>query len=218
MSIYDNETTSKIYPDLNPTAPQEPQTYRLEKLTEIEAFFLDEIEVRERIAKKMKRFNTITGIVDTGLITSTVITGGISIAAFASGVGLSVDIVLSGTSLLLSLTTVITRKSSRTFTVKQEKHDAIKLLAQSKLDSIADIISQAMQDGDISSIEFHKVLQEVEKYRKLKADIRNQAKAKVKQITKEQREELLEQGRKEDKRDFLREIAITSGIQGASAI
>ena len=60
-----------------------------------------------------------------------------------------------------------------------------------------------MQDGDISSIEFHKVLQEAEKYRKRKADIRNQAKAKVKQITKEQREELLEQGRKEGKEDFL---------------
>ena len=29
MSIYDNET--KIYPDLNPTAPQEPQGYRLNK-------------------------------------------------------------------------------------------------------------------------------------------------------------------------------------------
>ena len=52
MSIYDNETTSKIYPDLNPTASQEPQTYRLKKLTEIEAYLLDEIEVRERIAKK----------------------------------------------------------------------------------------------------------------------------------------------------------------------
>ena len=39
-----------------------------------------------------------------------------------------------------------------------------------------------MQDGDISPTEFHKVLQETEKYRKLKADIRNQAKAKVKDI------------------------------------
>ena len=29
------------------------------------------------LPKKMIRFNTITGIVDTGLITSTVITGGI---------------------------------------------------------------------------------------------------------------------------------------------
>ena len=154
MSIYDNGT--KTYPDLNPTAPQELQTYRLKKLTETETFFLDEIEVRERIAKKMKRFNTITGIVDTGLITSTVITGGISIAAFASSVGLPVGIALSRTSLLLSLATVITRKSFKTFTVKQEKHDAIKLLAQSKLESIANIISQAMQDGDISPTEFHK--------------------------------------------------------------
>ena len=76
-------------------------------MSEIEAYFLNEIEIREQIAKKMKRFNTITGIVDTGLITSTVITGGISIATFASGV------------------------------------------AQSKLDSIANTISQAMQDGDI---------------------------------------------------------------------
>ena len=176
MSVYKNET--KIYPDLNPTAPQEPQTYPLNKLPEIEAYFLNEIEVREQIAKKMKRFNTITGIVDTGLITSTVITGGISIAAFASGVGLPVGIALSGTSLLLSLATAITRKSFKIFTVKQEKHDAVKLVARSKLDSIANIISQAMQDGGISSTEFHKVLQEVEKYRRFKVDIRNQAKAK----------------------------------------
>ena len=178
MSISDNETTSKIYLDLNPTAPQEPQTHRLKKLTEIEGYLLDEIEVRERIAKKMKRFNTITGTVDTGLITSTVITGGISNAAFASGVGLPVGIALSGTILILSLPTVITRKSFKTFTVKQEKHDAIKLLSQSKLGSIPNIISQAMQDGHISSIKFHKVLQEVEKYRKLKADIKNQGKTK----------------------------------------
>ena len=142
----------------------------------------------------MKRFNTITDIVDTGQITSTLITGGISIAAFASGLGIPVGIALSGTSLLFSLATTITRKSFKIFTVKQEKHDAIKLLAQSKLDSITNIISQAMQDGDICPTEFHKVLQEVEKYRKLKADIRNQAKAKVKEITKEQGEELPEQG------------------------
>ena len=75
-----------------------------------------------------------------------------------------------------------------------------------------------MQDGDISPTEFYKVLQGVEKYRKRNANIRNQAKAKVKQITKKQWEELLEQGRKEDKEDFLRKIANTSGTQGVSAI
>ena len=215
MNICDNETP--IYPDLNSTAPQEPQTYRLNKLSEIEEYFLNKIEVREQIAKKMKRFNTITGVVDTGLITSTVITGGISIVALASGVGLPVGMALGGASLLFSLATVITQKSFKIFTVKQEKHYAVKLLAQGKLDSIANIISQTMQDGDTSPTEFHNVLQQVEKYRKLKADIRNQTKAKVKEITKEQREQLLEQGRKEGKED-LRKIANTSGILGVSAI
>ena len=63
-----------------------------------------------------------------------------------------------------------------------------------------------------------RALQEVEKYRNLKADIRNQAKAKVKQITKEQREELLEQGRKEGKEKLLRKIANISGTKGVNAI
>ena len=157
----------------NFSAPQKLQTYRINKLTEIEAYLLNEVDVPERLAKKMKRFNTITGIVDTGLITSTVITEEISIAAFSSSAGLPVGIALSGTRLLLSLATGITQKSFKIFTVKQEKHNAIKLLAQSKLDNITDITLQAMQDRDISPAEFDKVLQEVEKYRKLKADIRN---------------------------------------------
>ena len=80
------------------------------------------------------------------------------------------------------------------------------------------MISQQMQDGDISPTEFHKVLQEVGKYCRLKADIRNQAKAKVKEITKEQRQEILEQGKKEGKQGFLRKIANTSGILGVNAI
>ena len=142
MSVYDNET--KIYADLNLSASQEPQSFLSNRLSKIEAYLL------KFVPKKMKWFNTITGIVDTGLIISTVITGGISIAAFASGVGLPVGIALSGASLLLSLATAITRKSFKIFTVKQEKYNAIKVLVQSKLDSITNNISQAMQDGDIS--------------------------------------------------------------------
>lgn len=42
-----------------------------------------------------------------------------------------------------------------------------------------------MQDRHILSIEFQKVLQEVEKYHRLQIVIRNQAKTKIKQVTKE---------------------------------
>ena len=136
--------------------------------------------------KKKKRLNTIIGIVDTGLITSVVNAGGASIPAFASGAGLPIGAALVELGVVLSLLTVATRKFSRSQRVKQGKHDAIMLLVQSKLDSKANIISQAMQNGDISPTEFHKVLQEREKYRKHKADIGNRTKAKVKQIEKEQ--------------------------------
>ena len=69
-----------------------------------------------------------------------------------------------------------------------------------------------MQDEDISPTEFHKVLQERKKYHKLKVNIRNRTKAKVKQIKKEQREEILEQERKEDKEIFYDKSQILQGV------
>ena len=110
---------------------------------------------------RWNNFNTIASVIDTGLIASTVIIGGPSIAAFTGDAGLPVGITLSGTSLLFSLKTGITWKPFKIFSIKQEQHDSIKLLAQNKLDSIVGIISQTMQNGYTTYIEFHKVLQEV---------------------------------------------------------
>lgn len=45
--------------------------------------------------------------------------------------------------------TVTTQESFKIFTIKQEKHHTIKLLAQTKLDSISEIISHARQNRDI---------------------------------------------------------------------
>ena len=51
MSTYDNET-SKIYPGLNPTASQELQTYRINKLAEIEVFFLMKLKFLKGLQEK----------------------------------------------------------------------------------------------------------------------------------------------------------------------
>ena len=56
-----------------------------------------------------------------------------------------------------------------------------------------------MQDQDISLTEFQKVLQEIEQCRKLKADIRNQTKTKIKKVTKEQRKNYLSKEEKKAK-------------------
>ena len=73
-----------------------------------------------------------------------------------------------------------------------------------------------MQHGDISSIKFHKALQKVNKYSKIKPDIRNQAKTKVKQITKQKREELLDQ-KVNVGNFFFKKIENNSGIQAVNA-
>ena len=96
-------------------------------MSEIEAFFLNEIETCEQKAKKITRSINIS-IADTSLITSTVLTGGISTVALASGVGLPVGIALGGVSLLFSLITPATRKYLKAFKAAREKHDSIKLL------------------------------------------------------------------------------------------
>ena len=102
MSVYNNDT-SKIYPTLGPSAPpsQEvnPQTYCLAKISKIEAYFLDEIDTREKLVKKIKRFSTITAVLETSLITTTS---------------------LSATSLLLSLATPIARKAISIFNSKEK--------------------------------------------------------------------------------------------------
>ena len=66
-----------------------------------------------------------------------------------------------------------------------------------------------MQDGDISSFEFHKILQEVENYYKLKTDIRNQAKNNVKHIKNNSEKNFLNKDKRKVWRN-LRKIANNS--------
>ena len=216
MSVYDN---NKVYPTL-PSAPEDStaQKYRLQKIGEIETFFLHEINEREKLAKKFRRIGNSILIVDTGLIITTVISGLTSIAAISSGVAIPIGIVLTGTSLLLSIATTVTRKSLNAIRVKQKKHDQIILLAQSKLESIQDIISKPLTDGIVSDLAFERILSELDRYRTLKQEICNKAKKNTEAITDEQREAILQQGREEGRNAFLKQIANASNIPNANAI
>ena len=216
MSVYDN---NKVYPTL-PSAPEDSaaQKYRLQNIGEIETFFLHEIEERGNLAKKFRRIGNSILIVDTGLIITTVISGSAFIATISSGVAIPIGIVLTGTSLLLSIATTVTRKSLNAIRVKQKKHDQIILLAQTKLESIQDMISKALTDGIISDLEFERILSELDRYRTLKQEVRNKAKKKSKSITDKQREAILQQGRKEGINAFLKQIANTSNISNANVI
>ena len=57
---------------------------------------------------------------------------------------------------------------------KKKKHDKILLLAKSKLNSIETLISQALTDMEISHEEFITILNEKDKYEKMKDNLRSE--------------------------------------------
>ena len=213
-------STEKLYP-LLPSAPQhddESHIYRLKKIEEVEVFLRAEISEREKLYKKFKRHATTTQILDHTLITATVITGSGSIVTLCTGVGLPASIALASVSLILSLTTAITRKTNKLYDTKAKKHDKITVLAQTKLDSVHDTVSKAINDGHISPEEFQRVIHEKQRYLLLKQGIRAKTKRVTDTINDDQRRAILDRGRKEGKEDFLRQIANTSNTPDVNVI
>ena len=100
---------------------------------------------------------------------------------------------------------------------KAKKHEKIKTLAESKLDTISGIVSKAVEDSHISHQEYQLILKEIEHYRKIKEQIRTKSKKTTDAITAEQREEILRQGREEGKQAFLQKIAASSVTPPVSA-
>ena len=166
-------STEKLYPSLpSATQPDESHIYRLKKIEEIEAFLQNEILERERLYKKFKRYTTSVRIVDHTLITATVITGGgDKLAALCTGIGIPVSIALGSITICLSIATAITRKTNTIYDAKIKKHDKICVLAQTKLDSIHDTASKAIEDGHVSPEEFQRIVQEKQRYLSLKQEI-----------------------------------------------
>ena len=216
-SVYETE---KIYPPIPPTAPpdgDEGQAYRLQKISDTEKFLRSEVDLRDKLTKRFKRRATATSISDTSVITAITTLEIASIATLITGIGIPISVVLASTGLFLGLGSVIIHKTRRIFDSKAKKHDKIKTLAESKLDSISSIVSKAVEDSRISHEEYQLILKEVERYRTMKEQIRSKSKKTTDAITAEQREEILKQGREEGRDAFLKKIAATSGIPPASA-
>ena len=83
-----------------------------------------------------------------------------------------VVVALEAAALACGLAGIAGKYISRRLLVKAKKHDEIRVLALSKLNSITGVISNALRDGHISPEEFKLVLNEVEKYGQMKANIR----------------------------------------------
>ena len=82
---------------------------------------------------------------------------------------------------------------------KAEKHEKIKMIASTKFDTIASHISKALSNNKVTDEEFRLILEELEKYKVMKEEVRSKAKKK---LATETEESLIERGRQEARESF----------------
>ena len=201
------EMKEKIYPTLptvreQPTAPDDRgHSYRLKIIREVQEFLEEEIKNREAFSKKYFRIAKVVNTVDNALITITIGAEGVGAVLLATGVGSPFALALGISGVVTGAVSLIGNIFSKKATTKAEKHLKIKTLAMAKLDTIASHVSKAMMDDFISDEEFKLIMEEMEKYKALKEEIRNNTKKKLKT---EEEESLIEKGRQEARESFRR--------------
>ena len=87
--------------------------------------------------------------------------------------GVPVGIVSASFTLSFSLTTGIIKKLLSIARKKRKKHDKILMLAKSKLNIIETLVSQVLIDMEIMHEEFVTILNEKDKYEKMKENLKN---------------------------------------------
>ena len=89
-----------------------------------------------------------------------------------------------------------------------KKHDEIRVLANSKLNAIADHVSTALKNGEISDQEFRLVLDELAKYYGMRGEIRAGARKAHATVALDTatKNELLQRGRTEARLSFMRKL------------
>ena len=160
-----------MYPNLS--APlSDQQQFRLNKINEIKDYFVAEIKERELMSKRLSKYIASFDYFDKSLIVLSVTTGSISIASFATVIGVPVGMMSASCSLAFSITTGFVKKFLKTIRNKKKKHNKIVMLARSKLNSIESKISEALINNEISHEDFMTIVNEENKYRELKESIR----------------------------------------------
>ena len=191
--------TPNAPPVVNGGADDRGHSYRLKIIREVQEFLEEEIKNREAFSKKYFRIAKVVNIVDNALITITIGAEGTSAVLLSTGVGAPFALALGISGVVTGAISLIGNIFSKKATTKAEKHLKIKTLAMAKLDTIASHVSKAMMDDFISDEEFKLIMEEMNKYKALKEEVRNNTKKKLKT---EEEESLIEKGRQEARESF----------------
>ena len=195
--------------NVNVASQQQDQYFRLQEISRLRKHLEDEKDKRSQLYKKYRRGINAVDAVDTALISASMGMGiggvGLLTTVIAAPVVLGLEIAALGCGLLGVAGKFIGRRLS----VKAKKHDEVRVLAESKLNTIADHVSRALTDGQISDEEFRLIIDEAQKYTQMKAEIRAGAQKAHAAVTldEETKNSLIQRGRDEARASFIKKLA-----------
>ena len=146
--------------------------YRLDEINKIKDYFNAEVKERKEIFKKINKYIVAFDYADKLFITLSAWFGTLSIASYATIVGIPAGIAGASLTLIFTLTTGVV-KTLLNITRKKRKNNKIIALARSKLNIIENLISQALIDFEITHEEFSKIIYEKNNYEQIIDNIRS---------------------------------------------
>ena len=152
----------------------EQTKFQLSEIIGIENYFYQGINERKSYIRKLNKYITVFEYIDKILIFLSATSGGVSIISVISIVGVPVGIASASFTLIFSIAKGIIKILLKTTRNKKKKHDNILMLAKSKLNSTEILVSKALNDMDISHEEFTIILNEKDKYDRMKYKIINE--------------------------------------------
>ena len=199
-----------LYPSLEPLSatapnaydnlPERGETFRLHKINEILKILEDERDKRSSLAKKYQRgINVLTGL-SYGCEAATIGLGTAGVALLTTVIATPVVIAMEGAALGTGAVSVaFNLVCDKVLSVKARKHIRIMMLAESKINTIADHISKALKDNHVSDDEFSLIMSELTKFNQMKDEIRTKTKTKIDDETKQS---LIKQGKEQAVEQF----------------
>ena len=187
-----------MYPSLAGVEPQQDDgsSFRLTEIRNLERRLEQERDHRANMYKKYRRAINAVDCIDTVLVASSLGMGAVGVGLLSTITAAPVVVALEAAAVACGLAGIVGKYISRRLLVKAKKHDEIRVLALSKLNSITDVISNALRDGHISPEEFKLVLDEMDKYGLMKASIREKTrKAHAAQSTEAEKNVLMVEAR-----------------------
>lgn len=195
--------SDRVYPII-PSEEGPDQQFRLAEVARLRKCLEDERDKRAALYKKYRRGANSLDAVDSVLLTACMGLGIGGVGLLSTIVAAPIVLALEIGALVCGALGVAGKLASRQLAMKVKKHDELRVLAESKLNTIMDHVSAALQDGRISDVEFRLVVDEVAKYHQMKKDIR----AKVATaLDAETKKSLILKGRDEARAEFSKLMA-----------